>query len=298
MLRRLEFGISVDPSADSADLALDLARRADESGLDLLGIQDHPYQRRFLDTWMLMATILARTERLRVFPDVANLPLRGPAMLAKQAASLDVLSGGRFELGLGAGGFWDAIAAMGGPRRSPREALESLEEAIHVIRAFWSGERSIDFDGRYYSVRGLHPGPPPAHRIEIWIGAYKPRMLELVGRLADGWIPSLPYLPPEEVPDSQARVDDAARTAGRDPPDVRRAYNLMGEIDDVAAWTERLSAFVTELRFDTLVFWPGGEEPRRQLDLYAQEIVPALRERAAAQPPGFSSRTMNASSAE
>src|SRR5919206_2521372 len=106
MLRRLEFGISVDPSADSVDLALDLGTRADELGLDLLGIQDHPYQRRFLDTWMLMATILARTQRLRVFPDVANLPLRGAAMIAKQAASLDVLSGGRFELGLGAGGVW------------------------------------------------------------------------------------------------------------------------------------------------------------------------------------------------
>ena len=281
-MREIEFGISVDPSADSLDLALDLARRADELGLDLLGIQDHPYQRRFLDTWMLMATILARTERLRVFPDVANLPLRGPAMIAKQAASLDVLSGGRFELGLGAGAQWDAIAAMGGPRRSPREALESLAEAIDIIRAFWSGERSVDLDGRYYSVRGLHPGPPPAHRIEIWIGGYKPRMLELVGRLADGWIPSLPYLPPDQVPESQGRIDDAARAAGRDPAAVRRAYNLIGEIDDVAAWTEQLAGFVAELRFDTLVFWPGGDDPQRQLELYAQQVVPAVRERVMA----------------
>src|SRR6266550_8057775 len=107
---------------------------ADEAGLDLIGIQDHPYQRRFLDTWMLMATVLANTQRVRVFPDVANLPLRPPAVLAKAAASLDVLSGGRFELGLGAGAFPDVIASMGGPRRTPGESVEALEEAIDVIR--------------------------------------------------------------------------------------------------------------------------------------------------------------------
>jgi alkanesulfonate monooxygenase SsuD/methylene tetrahydromethanopterin reductase-like flavin-dependent oxidoreductase (luciferase family) len=93
--------------------------------LDLIGIQDHPYQRRFLDTFALIGDLLARTERLRFFPDVANLPLRQPAMLAKAGASLDVMSGGRFELGLGAGAFWEAIAAMGGPARSRRRSRSS-----------------------------------------------------------------------------------------------------------------------------------------------------------------------------
>src|ERR671911_1550035 len=111
-----------------------MASIADRSGLDLIGIQDHPYQRRFLDTWMLMATILARTKRVRVFPDVANLPLRPPAMIAKAAASLDVMSGGRFELGLGAGAFWDAIEGYGGTRRTPGESLDQLAEGIDVIR--------------------------------------------------------------------------------------------------------------------------------------------------------------------
>ncbi len=118
--RRLQFGLSIVPASAEIDLARSLARRADELGLDLIGMQDHPYQWRFLDTWSLLADLLARTERVRFFPDVANLPLRGPAMIAKQAASLDALSNGRFELGLGAGAFWDAVAAMGGPRRSAR----------------------------------------------------------------------------------------------------------------------------------------------------------------------------------
>ena len=199
--RELEFGLSIVPTSAETDLARSLARRADELGLDLIGIQDHPYQWRYLETWSLIGDLLARTERVRVFPDVANLPLRGPAMIAKQAASLDVLSGGRFELGLGAGAFWEAIGAMGGPVGSGRDALRSLEEAIRIIRAFWSGERTIAFEGEHYSVKGLHPGPPPAHPIGIWLGVGKPRALELTGRLADGWVPSLGWATPDLVPE-------------------------------------------------------------------------------------------------
>src|SRR5918999_1797004 len=172
--RPLEFGAFLVPTSEDLEVGRAIARRADEAGLELIGIQDHPYQWRYFDTWSLIADLLARTERIRFFPDVANLPLRGPAMIAKQAATLDVLSGGRFELGLGAGSFWDAIRAMGGPVRKPGEAIEALEEAIHIIHAFWSGERTIAFEGAHYSVRGLHPGPAPAHELEIWLGVGKP----------------------------------------------------------------------------------------------------------------------------
>ena len=188
--RPVELGISLVPNRADLELLRELAVRADELGLDLVGIQDHPYQWRYLETWSLIADLIARTEHIRFFPDVANLPLRLPAMIAKQATSLDALSGGRFELGLGAGGFWEAIGAMGGPVRSPGAAIEALEEAIRIIRLFWSGERSISFEGVHYSVKGLHPGDPPPHRIEIWLGLGKPRGLALCGRLADGWVPS------------------------------------------------------------------------------------------------------------
>jgi hypothetical protein len=228
----LEFGISITPMATELPLARKLAERADALGLDLIGIQDHPYQRRFLDTWVLIADLLARTERIRIFPDVANLPLRGPSIIAKQAASLDLLSGGRFELGLGAGAFWDAIAAMGGPKRTPGESVEALEETVQAIRLCWSGERTVNFSGRYYSLKGLHPGPAPVHDIAIWIGAYGPRMLNLTGRIADGWVPSLPYLRPENVLEAQNRIDDGARQTGRDPSTVRRIYNLDDETGD------------------------------------------------------------------
>jgi alkanesulfonate monooxygenase SsuD/methylene tetrahydromethanopterin reductase-like flavin-dependent oxidoreductase (luciferase family) len=284
--RPLEFGLSIVPTSADLSLARALARRGDELGLDLVGIQDHPYQWRFLDTWSLIADLLARTERLRLFPDVANLPLRGPALIAKQAASLDVLSGGRFELGLGAGAFWEAIGAMGGPVRSAREALESLEEAIRIIRAFWSGERTISFAGHYYSVHGLHPGPAPAHPIGIWLGVGKPRGLALTGRLADGWVPSLSWATPDLVPELQGRIDDGAAAAGRDPREIRRVYNIGGTIADRPTrglldgppdhWVETLTSFAGELGFDTFVFWPG-DEPLGQAERFAEEVVPAVR---------------------
>src|SRR5882757_6207005 len=120
--QKIRFGIFPSPRADFAAECLKMARVADEAGLDLIGIQDHPYQRRFLDTWALMGFVLGQTSRISVFPDVANLPLRPPRMMAKAAASLDVLSGGRFELGLGAGAFWEGIEAMGGRPLSPRQS--------------------------------------------------------------------------------------------------------------------------------------------------------------------------------
>src|SRR5438067_10876144 len=139
--------------------ALDVAAIADEVGFDLIGVQDHPYQWRFFDTMTLLTAMAMRTHRITLFPDVASLPMRPPAVLAKAAASLDVLSGGRFELGLGAGGLPDVIAGFGGPRRAPGESVEALEEAIDVIRLLWSEERSVSFDGKHYRLDDARPGP-------------------------------------------------------------------------------------------------------------------------------------------
>src|ERR671917_2476549 len=157
--RELEFGVFPEPVADPPERVERLVRAAEWAGLDLVGIQDHPYQRRFYDTWTLIAYLAAKTQRVRFFPDVANLPLRPPAMLAKAAASLDVLSRGRVELGLGAGAFWEAIEAMGGPRLTPKQSVDALEEAIAILRGFWSGQGSVTVDGEHHRVKGAKPGP-------------------------------------------------------------------------------------------------------------------------------------------
>jgi alkanesulfonate monooxygenase SsuD/methylene tetrahydromethanopterin reductase-like flavin-dependent oxidoreductase (luciferase family) len=237
-----------------------------------------------------MATLAQATTRVRFFPNVANLPLRPPAMLAKAVATLDILSGGRIELGLGAGAIWDAIAAMGGPSRSPRDAVEATEEAIAIIRAFWSETRSVRFTGRHYQVGGARPAPRPAHPIGIWLGAYGPRMLTLTGRLADGWVPSSSYAPPERLPEMQQRIDAAALAAGRQPEDIRRVYNVMGRITSetpqgpfdrpASSWVVELTRLAVEVGMDTFIFWPTDDR-LRQMQQFAAEVVPGVREAVA-----------------
>ena len=264
--RPIQFGYFILPDATQPLRALEQAVRADAAGIDLIGIQDHPYQHRFHDTWTLLTAIAARTRRVTVFPDVANLPLRPPAMLAKAAASLDLLSNGRLELGLGAGGFWEAIKAMGGPARTAGEAVSALEEAIEVIRLVWSGGRGVRFDGRFYQLAGLNAGPPPAHPIGIWLGAYRPRMLALTGRAADGWVPSLGYLKPEDMDEAGAHIDDAARAAGRDPSAIRRVLNVGADLT-----AEDFATLALEHGFDTFIVGDAG-------DAFIEEVVPRVRE--------------------
>jgi alkanesulfonate monooxygenase SsuD/methylene tetrahydromethanopterin reductase-like flavin-dependent oxidoreductase (luciferase family) len=285
--RDLTFGYFLIPNA--ADPLLDTAREIEARGLDWIGIQDHPYQRRFVDTWTLLGAIAAVTTRVGLFPDVANLPLRPPAVMAKAAASLDVLSSGRFELGLGAGGFWDAIVAYGGPRRAPRDAIDALEEAIQVIRLIWSGERNLRFAGTHYRLAGAHSGPVAVHPIGIWLGVYGPRALRLAGRLADGWVPSLRG-DVAVLSEASARLDEAAAEAGRDPAEIRRVVNVNGQITDgerrgllrgpLDQWVDELTDLAVGYGFDTFMFWGKGED---QLPRFAEEVAPAVHAQVAAE---------------
>ena len=262
----VRFGVFVTPEA--TERPLQMAALADELGYEVVGVQDHPYQRRFFDTWTLLTAIAMRTEHITVFPDVANLPLRPPAVLAKAAATLDLLSGGRVELGLGAGGFLEAIKAYGGPVRTPGESVSALEEAIQVIRLIWSGQHGIRFEGKFYPLAGAHSGPVPAHPIGIWLGAYKPRMLSIVGRLADGWVPSYGYVKAPDLLEGNRRIDDAATAAGRDPRSIRRLLNS-GYLD-----AETLVSLVVDYGMDTFLVSDDPDEMRT----FATEVAPKVRE--------------------
>ncbi len=293
-------GISIDPSAADPQEPIRRARLADDHGLDLISVMDHPYNRKLFDSWTLLTVMAANTERVRVGTNVLNLPLRSPAMLAKMAASLDLLSGGRLELGLGAGAVWDGIVAFGGPRRSPGEAFRSFKEALEILRGMWDhAGASFSYDGDFYKVKGAKPGPAPAHPIPIWVGGYGPRMLRLTGRQADGVIVSYNYLPPEKLSELNRRIDAGAEEAGRDPAEIRRGYNLMGVIDlgrdDTGGsglsddylkgtpddWVAAISGFYYEYSMDTFNFWPVAGNQRLQIETFAREIAPAVREAVA-----------------
>ncbi|HET7801159.1 MAG TPA: LLM class flavin-dependent oxidoreductase, partial [Humibacillus xanthopallidus] len=285
----LQFGVFASPEVARVHDTLELAQLADVLGLDLFTVQDHPYNATHLDASTLLTAVAARTSTIRVAHNVANLPLRPPVGLAKEIATLDIVSGGRAELGLGTGAFWDAIVAAGGERRSPKEAVDALVEAIGVIRGTWGqdpdrrGERSVTRRGEHYTVSGLHAGPVPLHDVEIWLGAYKPRMLRITGRLADGWLPSMGYADPAALGELNKVIDAAADETGRGPQAIRRMYNvfgrfgsrggfLQGTADD---WAEQLAGLTLEQGMSTYVL--GSDDPDT-VRRFADEVAPAVRE--------------------
>ena len=227
---QLEFGTFITPTAADPAAVVALATLSESLGYDLVTIQDHPYMSDRLEVWTLLSWIAAETERIRLSANVFNLALRPPATLARAVASLDLLSGGRFELGVGAGAFPTAVAAMGGKVRSKGASVRALSEAIDLIRRFWdtSSRRGIRFDGEEYQVNGAQAGPIPAHDIPIWVGGYKPKMLEVIGKQADGWLPTLSYTSIDELANGNAAIDAAAIGAGRDPREIRRLLNISG----------------------------------------------------------------------
>lgn len=299
----LLFGSFLTPSSSEPDLVVELAQLSEQAGLDLVTVQDHPYLPNFLDAWTLLSYLAAVTSRIRLAPNVINLPLREPAVLARSAASLDLLSGGRVELGLGAGAFWEAIEANGGRRLAPGQALAALGEAIEIIRQVWDvGQRGgVRVSGSRYQIAGAKRGPAAAHDIGIWVGGYKPRMLELIGRAADGWLPSLSYLEGgvAQLPDLHARIDEAAAAAGRDPRSVRRLLNISGEFSrtgsglltgPVAQWAEELAGLALDCGISGFILM--GDDPVA-LRRFGQEVAPAVRDLVAAErsAPGSWTKT-------
>jgi alkanesulfonate monooxygenase SsuD/methylene tetrahydromethanopterin reductase-like flavin-dependent oxidoreductase (luciferase family)/FAD/FMN-containing dehydrogenase len=275
----LRFGTFITPSAQRVDDVVMLAQETEAHGLDLGTFQDHPYQSNFVDTWTLLSYVAAKTSRVSLSGNVLNLPLRQPAVLARAVASLDLLTQGRVELGLGAGAFWDGIEAMGGEKLTPGQAVDALEEAMDIIRGIWdAGEAGgVRLDGTYHKARGARRGPLPHHPVGIWLGAYKPRMLRLVGRKADGWLPSLGYIKSPTMAESNAIIDAAAVEAGRDPRDIRRLLNISGRLatpEDVAEMVDQLVGLALEHGFSTFILPADSSGP---IALFGDEVAPAVR---------------------
>lgn len=281
----LLFGTFITPTARPVDHGISLAVASERAGLDLVTFQDHPYQPQFHDTSTLLTQVAARTERIIVSANVASLPLRPPITIARASATLDRLSGGRFALGLGAGAFWDGIAHLSGRRLSAGQAAEALEEGIGLIRESWNadGAGRITHAGKHYRADGARRGPKPAHEIPIWVGSYKPRMLAITGRVADGWLPSIEYIEggTAGITNANSRIDDAARKAGRTPQSVRRLLNFMRvDIDSgrgsTDAFADRITILALEHGFSAFII--AGDDPST-VERFGAEVVPAAREK-------------------
>jgi Luciferase-like monooxygenase/FAD binding domain/Berberine and berberine like len=282
----LKFGTFITPVNNAPEMAVALARHSEDLGYDLVTFQDHPYQPAFFDTWTLMSWVAAQTERVHIAANVLNVPLRSPAVLARSAASLDLLSAGRLDLALGAGAFWDAIEAMGGRRLTPGEAVDALSEAIDVIRGILDAGSGtpLRFDGDYYHLNGAQRGPIPAHDIPIWVGAVHPRMLRLIGQKADGWLPSIGSMKLDEFQTANKIIDEAAIESGRDPREIRRLVNISGQFSashggflngSSKQWVDDLLPLVVKNGVGTFILM--SDDPGT-MEQFALEVAPALRE--------------------
>ncbi|MDP9341560.1 MAG: LLM class flavin-dependent oxidoreductase [Actinomycetota bacterium] len=284
----LLFGVSINQSAAPDADPVAEARRAEDLGFDFVSVTDHLHGTRPThETWTLLTWIAASTARVGLVTDVLGLPYRAPSVMAKMAASLDLLSGGRLTLGLGAGGSDEEFLGYGLPLRSPGEKIEALAEAIEILRGMWTTPSST-FQGKHFRTEGAELEPKPDRPILIWLGTYGNRALELTGRAADGWIPSYPFAPPDVVPQKMERIRRAAEAAGRDPTALTYAYNVGVRVDEQATprpgrmvsggpdrVAEALAGFA-RIGFTAFNLWPVGDTAEQQERL-AREVVPIVR---------------------
>lgn len=286
-MRPLIFGLAVASSAArDADPIRD-ARRAEEFGFDFVSTSDHPCGTEpSFEVWTLLTWLAASTSRIRIATRVLGVPYRPPAMVAKMAESLDRLSGGRLILGLGGGYSDHEFRAFGLGVPTPRDKVDGMSEAIEIARGLWSTPR-FTYQGRIFHTDGADIAPRPEHRIPIWLGTYGPRALAATGRLADGWIPSYGFAPPDAVGGMRDRVLAAAREAGRDPGEITCAYHIPvlvgaatpdpGVIGGPAELVADRLAALSGLGFEALSLVPTGPDPGEQVEILATEVIPRVR---------------------
>lgn len=281
------FGLDVPTAAGPGSDPVAEAIAAEAAGFDFVSASDHPCgSSPSYEVWTMLSWIAARTSRIRVATRVLGVPYRHPAIVAKMAETLDRLSDGRLILGLGGGASDDEFRAFGLGVPSPRDKVDGLEDAVRITRGLWS-QPAFSFRGRRYHTDAAELAPKPARPIPIWLGTFGNRALELTGRLADGWIPSLGFAPPERIPTMRERIVAGARAAGRDPAEITCVYNVEVRVDEraeqragvvtgpAAAVTEQLAGFLS-LGFTALNLKPSGPDRSEQVERLAREVMPAL----------------------
>jgi len=290
------FGLGLENGVHQVSEMIGHARLADAAGLDLFSVSDHPYFAERVDAYAALGFVLGATTTITGAVIMTNLLSRPAPVLARTLTGLSTISGGRVVLGMGAGGMWEEIVALGVPRLSPAARIRALEEAIVLVRALSGGGDPVTFDGEFYQVTELTPAAAPAP--PIWIGSLGPKNLAATGRQADGWIPGhLADWRSTLVAESRPLVEDAAASVGRNPADVDTIYNVSGRLardplpdtrDDegrwigggVAQWVEELTFAVLEHNAAAFIYLvpPGEVISDTTLDLWARDVVPAVRE--------------------
>ena len=225
-----------------------VARLAEATGYDSVWVSDHLFldwskyggsseTRGALECWTTMAGLAAATERVRIGSMATCNDFRNPGLLAKMAATLDLLSEGRIDIGLGAGWYEPEYVAAGIEFSSPGERIRRLGESVQIVARLLEGEE-LDFDGEHYKMKGAvcRPGPKQSPRPPIWIGGKGDLLLRTAAEVADGW--NFSWIGSLDTYRDRARAaDEACEKAGRDPSDLRRSvgcYILAGSDENDA----------------------------------------------------------------
>jgi alkanesulfonate monooxygenase SsuD/methylene tetrahydromethanopterin reductase-like flavin-dependent oxidoreductase (luciferase family) len=298
MPRDLRFQVLVLPNAPWNEL-LGRFTYVEELGFDLVTTADHFVDWNnpavpWLEAWSLLAAVARETTRIRVATYVSQIPLRHPAMLARQALTVDQISGGRLEVGLGTGLTIDpAYDMIGIPNWEPKERVARFGEYVEIVDRLLSNEKS-SYDGRYYRITNavMNPRPIQRPRPPIVVAALGPVMLRHAARFADSWN-SLSFAGSfekqlAETAERIGRVDDACAAIGRDPASLRRSYLMFDPGSRASggriAYDESESLFVdmvgriTELGISELgLYFPLVAAQRPMFERIARQVVPAIK---------------------
>jgi len=280
----LRLGIKLAPQATSVEDLRAVWRIADQSGFDHLWGFDHfaaiggPAERPIYEGWTMLAAMAEATKRVRIGLLVTGATYRHPGVLAKIATTVDHLSTGRLEFGIGSGWAENEHTMLGIPFHTVAGRIRRLEETIEVCKRLWTEERS-SYEGTYFRLEEAIHEPKPIQKPypPIWVGGSGEQLtLRVAAKYADVWNPSGGGGDPEEAARLSAVLDERGREGGRDPNAIRRSVQHRFDASDPAAFVEKSRQFI-ERGFTEIIAQVSGDAPPRQADLLAEKVLPALR---------------------
>ena len=283
----VKVGLKVPPQGLPIGALRATWRLAEEAGFDHYWTYDHlvgvvtRIEDGIFEPWSLLAAAAEGTQRIRLGVVVTANTFRHPAVLAKTAVTVDHLSGGRLEFGIGAGWEPNEHAMFDLPYGTMAERLDRLDESLTVIRSLWTRPLT-DFAGRHYTITRALANPKPAQRPHppIWIGASGERLaLRVVARHADVW--NLILGPggagsPETAAHKIRVLEEHCAAAGRDPAAIRRSLSWYPRSDDLGAGADEIAPYL-ELGFEEIILNARPVSPLEDAERMAAGLLPALR---------------------
>ena len=300
MNHELRFGVGSLPNVPWDEM-LKRYLYFEELGFDIAGTGDHFVNTAnprdpFFELWTLTSAWSAKTTSIRIGTWVTQIPFRNPALLARQALTVDHISNGRLELGLGTGVTFDpSCEMMGIPNWSPRERVARFREYVEIVDRLLSNEVTT-YEGRYYQIKEavMNPRPVQKPRPQILVAALGPVMIKLAARYADTWNTfswcSTFEERLEEIRQRNEFVNKYCREIGRDPQSLRRSYlmfdpearmrdGLISYYESEDVFRDAVRGFVDVGITEFLLYYPFREEQLSMFEKIAREVIPELKEK-------------------